>query len=183
MRVIGGELRGRRLRAPSGAATRPTSDRVREALFDIIAARVEGVLFLDAYAGTGAVGIESLSRGAAHCTFVESERNAARVLTGNLEALDLSSRARVLTAPFALAAAELAREGRAFDVVFLDPPYGHGELLRGLRLTASLPLLRPGGVVIAEHGGKLETPAREGVLGLKRTARYGDTRLSFFERG
>ena len=180
MRVIGGEFRGRRLRAPRGITTRPTSDRVRESLFDILAPRVRGASVLDAYAGTGAVGIEALSRGADSCVFVESDRAAARIVAENIAALGLERRSTVVIRPFAEASASLAREGRAFDLIYLDPPYGAGELLRALRLCAGGGLLRPGGRLIAEHDARLATPEREDPLRLDREVRYGGTRLSFY---
>ena len=181
MRVIGGEFRGRRLRAPAGTATRPTSDRVRESLFDILAGRVEGACFLDGYAGTGAVGIEALSRGASSCAFVESDRTAARILGENLAGLRIESRACVLVQRFERAAARLGAGGDAFHIVFLDPPYGPGDLLRALRLVDARGLLRPHGLLIAEHDAGLLLPEREGRLGRVRVARYGGTSLTFFE--
>src|SRR5262245_10181232 len=120
VRVIGGEYRGRKLRAPEGMTTRPTSDRVREALFDILARRVPGARFLDAYAGSGAVGIEALSRGAYECVFVENGRAAGRMLASNLASLGIADRATVLDLSFTSAAARLGGAGRLFDIVFLD---------------------------------------------------------------
>ena len=180
MRVIGGEFRGRRLKAPEGDATRPTSDRVRESLFNILAGRVEGAAFLDAYAGTGAVGIEALSRGARACVFVESGRDVMKSLRWNLASLGLEDLSRVMPVPFARAAILLSEEGAPFDLIFLDPPYGPGELLRALRLASSRRLLAPGGILVAEHDESLSIPAAEGRLRLYRTARYGRTCLSFF---
>jgi 16S rRNA (guanine(966)-N(2))-methyltransferase RsmD len=180
MRVIGGEFRGRRLRSPGGTSTRPTSDRVREALFSILAARVGGSLALDAYAGTGAVGIEALSRGARRCVFVESSAGAVRVLRANLAALGLQARSRVLASPFARAATRLGAEEGPFDLVFLDPPYGPGELLRALRIASASGLVAPDGIVVAEHDAGLALPAAEGILRRRRTARYGGTCLSLF---
>ncbi len=183
MRVIAGEFKGRRLLSPRGVGTRPTSDRVREALFDVIAPKVEGALFLDAYAGTGAVGVEALSRGASRSVFVECDRGALQALRANLAALGIEDRATVLAEPFARAASNLAREKARFDLVFLDPPYGPGELLRALRHTEARDLLAPGGLVIAEHDTKFLVPALERTLRRARTLRYGGTALSLYDRG
>jgi 16S rRNA (guanine(966)-N(2))-methyltransferase RsmD len=180
MRIIAGELKGRRLRAPDGTGTRPTSDRVREALFDVLSRTVEGSRFLDVYAGSGAVGIEALSRGASLSVFVESGPRALDVLESNLSALRLTGRSRVLKAPFVRAAATLAKEGEPFDLIFVDPPYGTGEILRSLRLVSSMRLLRPEGTLIAEHDSKLRLPEREGDLAVLRSLRYGGTSLSLF---
>src|SRR2546422_6504978 len=118
MRVIGGEFRSRRLKSIPGLATRPTSDRLRETLFDVLGAQVEGAVFLDAYAGTGAVGIEALSRGAARAVFIEKSKNAARVLRENLASLGVEGRALVVVAATLSSIAE-----QTVDIVFLDPPY------------------------------------------------------------
>ena len=179
MRVISGKFRGRRLQSPPGLETRPTSDRVREALFSILRDRVEGARFLDGYAGTGAVGIEALSRGASRCVFVESGGSVA-VLRGNLEALGVGDEAVVLTQSFVKAAAILGRGETPFDIVFLDPPYGPGELLRALRLAATEGFLSPSGILVAQHPTRLELPEAEGRLARARQARYGNTTLSFF---
>lgn len=180
MRVIGGSLRGRRLRSPEGEGTRPTADRVREALFSIIAREVSGADVLDAYAGTGAVGIEALSRGARTALFVESRRAVCTLLARNVEDLGLEERSRVVAEPFARAAVRLGEEGAAFDIVFLDPPYGPVELPSALGWIASKRLLRTGGVLVAEHDTRLALPEREGALAIVRRYRYGGTTLSLF---
>src|SRR5512137_1580410 len=120
MRVIGGEFRSRRLKALRGRALRPTSDRLRETLFDVLGEEVAGKVFVDAYAGTGAVGIEALSRGAAQVVFIESDRQAAAVLRQNVHALGLDSRSRIIERPAAKVLGAISA-----DVVFLDPPYEH----------------------------------------------------------
>jgi len=182
VRIIAGDLRGRRLKSPRGESTRPTSDRVREALFDILAPRISGAVFLDAYAGTGAVGIEALSRGAERVVFVESEAAVARLLSENLGAFGLLPRSRLEEAPFARVARRLATDG-PFDLVFLDPPYGPGEILRALRLCDVAGLLDEDGTLIAEHDAKLALPEREGSLLRSRANRYGGTMLTMFRRG
>jgi 16S rRNA (guanine966-N2)-methyltransferase len=185
MRVIAGSLGGRRLVAPPGRGTRPTSDRVREALFSILG-DVHGAEVLDLYAGTGALGIEALSRGASHATFVENARTALRSLRQNLEALDLGSRARVVTTPVERAFSAPSWPSEAFDLVLVDPPYAavgevraadFGNLLsRGLTAAA-----RPGCRVVVEHASADHAPEIPGLqIGDTRT--YGDSALSFYVR-
>jgi 16S rRNA (guanine966-N2)-methyltransferase len=169
VRVIAGTHRGRPLRAPRGAATRPTSDRVREALFSILGS-VDGERVLDLYAGSGALGIEALSRGAAEATLVDSARAAVAAITTNLRALGLDAE---VVAADALAFCQRARAAaRHYDLVLLDPPYRHGSPL-GARLTAALePLLAAGARVVAESDRR--DPLALG-LPLLDERRYGDT--------
>ncbi|HXG32250.1 MAG TPA: 16S rRNA (guanine(966)-N(2))-methyltransferase RsmD [Bryobacteraceae bacterium] len=173
MRVIAGEFRSRRLKSLPGLDVRPTPDRLREALFNVLASRVQGCTFLDAYAGTGAVGIEALSRGAAQAVFVENHPPALRVLRENLRALGLESRARVIQAD----APEAFRRVRA-DIVFLDPPYSaQGQYARALRILGStVPPL-----VIVQHPSRLDLAESYGGLRRTRTLRHGDNALSFYE--
>ena len=175
MRVIAGEFRSRRLKSLPGRHVRPTPDHLREALFNVLAARVEGCTFLDAYAGTGAVGIEALSRGAAQAVFVENHPPALRVLRENLRALGLESRARVIRAD----ALETLKRVRA-DIVFLDPPYSEpDQYARALRLLGST----AAPCVIVQHPPRLILAETYGGLRRTRTLRHGDNALSFFEPG
>jgi 16S rRNA (guanine(966)-N(2))-methyltransferase RsmD len=193
VRIIAGSLRSRRFEAPPGLATRPTSDRLRETLFNVLAPRIEGAEFLDLYAGSGAVGMEALSRGAARVVFVERAAEALKVLRANLTRLGLELRVEVRTES-AGAYLKHAAEGAGFDVVFLDPPYDEEAeydtalgLLGGAIDTRSQqrdlgrPLLKPGAVVVAEHRRK-DTLA-ENYGGLKRTRllQQGDAALSFYQ--
>ena len=184
MRVIAGTFRSRALEAPAGLATRPTSDRLRETLFNVLAPRIEGAAFLDLYAGSGAVGIEALSRGAAQVTFVERAPAAIKVLRANLDRLGLTEGFRIhagsvgsfLHKPRPGAAA-------AFDVVFLDPPYdAAAEYAAALGLLggASAGLLAAGAVVIAEHRRKERLEERYGDLKRTRLLEQGDASLSFY---
>ncbi len=173
MRVIAGEFRSRRLKSIPGAATRPTSGRLRETLFDILAPRIAGATFLDAYAGTGAVGIEALSRGAAHAFFLERNRAALEAIRENLASLGLERRSTVVPGPVLLT---LPRHRAA--IVFLDPPY---DLER--EYTAALETLAetPPGLVIVQHSIRLELAPAYGALARTRTVRQSDNALSFFE--
>jgi 16S rRNA (guanine966-N2)-methyltransferase len=170
MRVIAGTWRGRRLQAPPGAATRPTSDRVREALFSVLADRVPDARVLDLYAGSGALGIEALSRGAAEATFVDSAAAAVRAIHANLEAVGAQAEVRRTDARRFLVAASAA--ARYYDLVFLDPPYRQAGHL-GDELTAALPaVLAPGAAVVAESDRR--APLELGIP-LLDERRYGDT--------
>ncbi len=169
MRVIAGDLGGRRLVAPSGVATRPTTDRVREAVFNSLtsAGLIEGALVADLFAGSGAIGIEALSRGAEHCVFVERDRAALAALDENLTTLGLRDRATVRAADALTAVAALDA-----DIVFADPPYGFDrweELITRART----------GLLVAESGAEIDAPAGWNVT---RARRYGRTRVTFLER-
>jgi 16S rRNA (guanine966-N2)-methyltransferase len=169
MRIIAGELGGRKLIAPDGTSTRPTTDRVREAIFNSLgsAGVLEGALVADLYAGSGAVGIEALSRGAEHCVFVERDRAALRALDRNLTALDLTARSRVLSGDALSLAPRLD-----VDIVFADPPYDFDrwdELLEAVRA----------GLLVAESGHELAGGAGFTV---SRAKKYGRARVTFLER-
>ena len=173
MRIIAGTKRGARIAAPKGLATRPTGDRVREAAFNLIGP-VEGAAVLDLFAGSGAMGLEALSRGAASATFVESDRAACRTISQNLEKLGLTG-ARVVCADAVWA---LRQEPRTYDLVLVDPPY---ELWPELepRLAGALErVLAPDGLVVVETGSKTE-PALP--LALRTSRRYGSARLTLYE--
>jgi 16S rRNA (guanine966-N2)-methyltransferase len=182
MRIIAGSLRSRTLEAPAGLATRPTSDRLRETLFNVLAPRIEGARFLDLYAGSGAVGIEALSRGAATVDFVERAEPALRVLRANLARLGL-------TAGFSIHAASVGavlrrmKPADAFDVIFLDPPYDEDKeyaATLGLLGGAGARLLAAGAVVIAEHRKKKSLDEQYGNLRRTRLLKQGDAALSFY---
>lgn len=177
MRVIAGEFGGRRLRTASGLDVRPTSDRVREALFSALG-DLGGVRALDLYAGSGALGIEALSRGAASAVFVERAGGALRVLESNLDGLGLlgAPSVRVLRQDAVKALAALGRAGERFDLVFLDPPYAADALERALEALVSEKVLDPGAEVVVETSRR---HALGPVVGLVSHAerRYGDTQI------
>ncbi|MFZ2113508.1 MAG: 16S rRNA (guanine(966)-N(2))-methyltransferase RsmD [Solirubrobacteraceae bacterium] len=175
MRVIAGRLGGRRLSAPRGRTTRPTSDRVREALFSMLGP-IDGVSVLDLFAGTGALGIEALSRGAAKALFVERDAAAVAVLKGNLAQLELAEpQARVRVGEALVALRSARRAGETYDLVFVDPPYG--QLRDSEReLSALLPtVLAPGARVVVESDRR--APA-ELSLGVTQCKCYGDTTIT-----
>jgi 16S rRNA (guanine966-N2)-methyltransferase len=185
MRIIAGTFRSRKLEAPAGLATRPTSDRLRETLFNVLAPRIEGARFLDLYAGSGAVGIEALSRDAASVVFVERAQPALIALRKNLANLGISGGFRIQ--PVSVGG-WLRKPGQAvelFDIVFLDPPYEAGEEYAStLGLLGGGGLLAEGALVIAEHrskaGRKERLEDRYGCLERTRLLEQGDAALSFF---
>ena len=173
MRIIAGTHRGSRISAPKGLDTRPTGDRVREAAFNLIGP-VEGATVLDLFAGSGAMGLEALSRGAASVTFVESDRAACRTIAENLERLGLTG-ARIT---YGDALWALRQDSRRYDVVLVDPPYEAWAELEP-KLAEHLPrLLEPEGLLVVETGSRTE-PALP--LPLRTSRRYGSARLSLFE--
>jgi 16S rRNA (guanine966-N2)-methyltransferase len=186
MRVIAGTLRRRTLEAPAGLKTRPTSDRLRETLFNVLAPRIDGARFLDLYAGSGAVGIEAVSRGAANVVLVERADPALKVLRGNLEKLGLRGGVRVEGVSVGAFLRRVRPQTTAmfFDVVFLDPPYEAVDeyaTVLGLIGGDAAGLLAAGAVVIAEHRRREKLEDAYGVLRRVRVLEQGDAGLSFYE--
>jgi len=179
LRIIGGRLKGRRLTGVKGQI-RPTADRVREAIFNILGPEVIDSLVLDLFAGTGALGIEALSRGARNAVFVEKHPSALQVLRRNLAQCGLDELSRVLPLATEKALPRLAAAGKHFSLIFLDPPYGHGLAAANLLLLDKINLLASGGQIVVEHS-RLEALA-EAYHYLKRTdqRRYGATMVSFY---
>jgi 16S rRNA (guanine(966)-N(2))-methyltransferase RsmD len=184
MRVIAGSLRSRTLEAPPGLATRPTSDRLRETLFNVLAPRIQGANFLDLYAGSGAVGIEALSRGASQVCFVERAPAAQSVLRANLARLKLTAGFQIHKVSVgAFLRRPQLNETQNFDLVFLDPPYDAAQeyaATLGLLGSAATGLLAPSAFVIAEHRRKERLETRFGSLERTRLLEQGDAALSFF---
>ena len=180
MRIIAGEFRSRRLKAPEGMETRPTADKVREALFSILASRVPGARVLDLYAGSGALALEALSRGAQSAVLAECAPRACRVIQENILALSCSERARLLRSSDASAMAALEKERAAFDLIFLDPPYKLDTAPVCARLCGK-GLLAPGGLIVVEHS-RQTPPQVLAPLELCGRREYGITGLSFYQR-
>jgi 16S rRNA (guanine(966)-N(2))-methyltransferase RsmD len=172
MRVIAGEFRSRRLVSVEGTGTRPTSDRLRETMFSILGAGVEGCVFVDAYAGTGAVGIEALSRGARHVVFLEKDRRALDAIRRNLALLKAEARARIVPG-----AAPAHLKGIEADIVFLDPPYDQER-----EYAAALAALEanPPALTIVQHSARFATAGVYGPLMRDRVVKQGDNALSFY---
>jgi 16S rRNA (guanine966-N2)-methyltransferase len=180
MRVISGKAKGRRLVAPKGGAIRPTADRIKESLFNILPRDFSGMKILELFAGTGNVSIEGLSRGAESALLVDASERSARVIRENLRRLELSDRAQMWVMPVRRALNAVGRQGQKFDVIFLDPPYDQKLVGRSLELIASVDPLYPTGVVVAEHSVRETVKSSYGFISLNDQRRYGDTLLSFF---
>ncbi len=176
MRVIAGTLKGRRLDAPTWDGLRPTSDKLRETLFNILAPRIAGARVLDGYAGTGAIGIEALSRGAAHVTFVEQDPRAAALVASNLEKCGIAGGYAIIQASV-LSAIDRLRRGPAFDVILLDPPYA-SDIHDAVQHVGDL--VKPDGIVVLEHARKSEPPLAPGRLRRVRDVKSGDSALTFY---
>jgi len=181
MRVIAGKYRSRKLTAPAGMAIRPTSDRLRETLFDVVAAGVDGSTWIDLFAGTGAIGIEALSRGATMVHFVESSLRAVHAIRRNLSELGIQSGYQILERDAAVALRVLGQRGVVCDFCFLDPPYRRRDNYEKiLTLLAASPLLKVGAQVIAEHEKHFDPGEDFGALHRDRKLRQGDAVLSFY---
>ena len=180
MKIIAGELKGRRLITPRGDRTRPTADQVRIALMDTLTPRLPEARVLDLFAGAGGVGLEALSRGAAEATFVEQDARAVSALRDNVAALGVGARARVRRADVLREIPALHAAGERFDVVFLDPPYDTDLVATTLLALSGGGLLMPEGLVIAQHFTKRAPAATIGRLATFRTRRFGETTLTFY---
>ncbi len=182
MRIIAGTYRGLRLKTLKGGKLRPTSDQLRETLFDVLGPQIEGSKFLDAYAGSGAVGLEALSRGASEVVFLEHHRPAVDLIRDNLGGLGIDSGYRVLSCQVLTGLERLGGEGAWFDFVFLDPPYQEiREYHHALRQLARLSLLRPDSLAIAEHPRQVVLEEQYGLIHRVRLIRHGDAQLAFYQ--
>jgi 16S rRNA (guanine966-N2)-methyltransferase len=186
MRIVAGKYRSRILKSLKGNALRPTSDRLRETLFNVLGPNISGSRFLDIFAGTGAVGIEALSRGAVEAVFIENHAPAAVLIRRNLESLAITNGAQVLPLDALRALEKLAARHKPtdapFDFVFVDPPYAEKEQYeRTLGFLGAAPFLGNGSLVIAEHRRTHELPQRFGRLLQTRILRQGDAALSFYQ--
>ena len=180
MRVVAGKWGGRTIRAPRGTSVRPTPDRVREAVFAILGDDVEGSVLLDLFAGTGAMAIEALSRGAAGAVLVESSPAALSALRANLASLE-AEHAVCLPLDYREAVRRLSAKGRTFDLVFLDPPYGKGLVGLSAGLLSRAGILAPGAVVVAERASRDPVETLPAEWRERAERRYGDTRITLYD--
>jgi 16S rRNA (guanine966-N2)-methyltransferase len=188
MRIIAGKYRSRILKGLKGLALRPTSDRLRETLFNVLGPGVVGSRFLDVFAGTGAVGIEALSRSAADVTFIENHAPAVKLIRQNLDSLKITTGYTILAADALTALQKLAARHTPstppFDFVFVDPPYAaHIDYARTLEFLATANFLAPDALVIFEHHHKFQLPEQFGQLRRTRILKQGDAALTFFLNG
>jgi 16S rRNA (guanine966-N2)-methyltransferase len=181
MRIIAGAARGRLIAAPQGSETiRPTADRVRQSLFNVLGQWFEGLAVLDCYAGTGALALEALSRGASTAVLIDSGKEARALCTRNLDSLGFADRAQFLALPVERGLAQLAKQGRRFGLVFADPPYGARVGNQLLAWFNELDLLEPGAALVLEHAQAEALPPTVGRLQCSDARRYGETAVSIF---
>lgn len=181
MRVISGEFKGKLLKVPQGIKIRPTSDRVKEAVFNILADKVSGASFLELFAGSGSVGIEAKSRGARRVFFVENDRFCLKAIRANLVSLGISE-VKVMSTSVVKAIEKLAALGEHFDIVFLDPPYYKEKLKNCLLKLIWCDILNPHSIAVAEHSKREVLPQQLSTLKLIFTKTYGDTAVSFYQK-
>ncbi len=182
LRVIGGEAKGRRLNILKGKTVRPTADRVKESLFNILGEKIIEAEVLDLFAGVGSLGIESLSRGAKRAVFVDKGTASVRIVRENLALLDFHNRAEVYREEAGKAVRRLEQRGDKFGLIFIDPPYGSDLAEKALWNLTESRIVEDKGTVVVEHYRKRIMPAEVGSLKLVRDESYGDTSLSFYER-
>ncbi|MGE0682641.1 MAG: 16S rRNA (guanine(966)-N(2))-methyltransferase RsmD [Candidatus Binatia bacterium] len=184
MRIVSGSAGGLHLKVPKGHRTRPTADQVREAIFNILASRfsLAGIAVLDLFAGTGALGIEALSRGARSAVFIDASPEAQRVILANLKVTGLRQQGRVIRAYAAKGIKVVEEQGLLFGGVFLDPPYEEGLVDKTLRLLAASAILKPGAWIVVEHSHHEEEANAYASLVLTDRRRYGTTGVSFYQR-
>ena len=181
MRIIAGSLKGRRLHAPGGADTRPTLDRVKEALFGILQLEVPQSRVLDLFSGSGNLGFEAISRGARHAVLCDQSRSAADLIRKNAEELGVADKVTIVCSDYRQL---LLRSGlEPFDIVFLDPPYGSDMAQTAAEMILQRNLLNQGGVIVIEHDLKHPPLPVAGLMRIRDTRRYGSVHLSFAERG
>jgi len=179
MRVISGNARGHKLTTPEGLDTRPTTDRIKESLFNIIAPDIYDCEFLDLFSGSGSIGIEALSRGAKKAVFVDSARKALDTIEHNLNHTKLADKAEIIRTEVLAAIKMLGSKNAKFDIIFMDPPYMSGLYKPTLMAILAADILNKDGYIIAEHPGKVELPVAEGFK-LVRTKDYKTTVMSFW---
>lgn len=183
MRITSGRFKSRIIKAPR--AIRPTLDNVRKSIFDILSGQIDGAKVLDLFAGSGALGLEALSRGADSCIFVDNDKSSVKAIKDNLETLGLARNEDIiiLAADAVKAISRFSKSADKFDLIFLDPPYYKSLAKKSLFLLGSYDILTKSGVVIIEHSKHDEVPNSFGELGLYRSVRYGDTQISFYRKG
>lgn len=179
MRIIAGERRGQALRSPRRGGVRPTGAYLREAVFNVLAARIPQARVLDLFAGSGAMGLEALSRAAAAVTFVDRDVSAVRA---NVARLGFGGRATVVRGDAARVLARLGAAGRHFDVIYADPPYAGDLAGRTVAAVAAAGVLAPGGVLLVEHHHKVPVPEAAGTVGRRRVLRHGETMVSVYDQ-
>jgi 16S rRNA (guanine(966)-N(2))-methyltransferase RsmD len=180
MRITGGVAKGIPIKAPKGLETRPTSDKVREAVFQTLEGLLEGRRALDLFAGSGALGLEALSRGADSCVFVEKSLATAKILLENVNKAGFREKADIIRTDFRNAARTLHKKGELFDLIFIDPPYEGGYLEEVASILVSHPIITPDAVLVVEHFKKTIPPPEIAGISLSRTRFYGQTGITYY---
>lgn len=180
MRVITGSARGRRLKELPGLETRPTTGKVKEAIFSAIQFDLEGRRVLDLFAGTGQMGVEALSRGAAYCTFVDLRKESAGVIRENLLLTEFAEQAHVVQGDYLVF---LSRCRETFDVIFLDPPYGTGMLEKALEMITTIDIVAENGIIVCENGSNADWPVLPAPYRQQKEYRYGKISVALYRRG
>ncbi|MFZ5352616.1 MAG: 16S rRNA (guanine(966)-N(2))-methyltransferase RsmD [Bacillota bacterium] len=180
MRIIAGEYRGRKLESFEGMDIRPTSDRVKESLFNIIGNKVVGSCFLDLFGGTGSVGIEAYSRGAEKVVFVDSSIKSIKLLKTNLQHLKIIDEVEIYNTDYNTAVKKLGDNGRSFDIIFVDPPYNKGIAQNSLHLIDAADILHKDGIIVVEHEANEVMPEATGRIVKVKEKKYGSTKLSVY---
>ncbi|MGI6578430.1 MAG: 16S rRNA (guanine(966)-N(2))-methyltransferase RsmD [Eubacteriales bacterium] len=177
MRIISGSQRGRKLLSLEGQHTRPTSEKVKEALFSIIQFEIEGRRVLDLFAGSGQLGLEALSRGARECVFVDNDRNAMQIIRQNAEKCGFTSMSRFLQNDYSTV---LKRTGEKFDIILIDPPYASSYYHNSLKLLSTFDILAQNGIIIFESESDMELPESVGTIQRVKEYKYGRTKLTVY---
>lgn len=182
MRIIGGKYRGRKIGFPKSPHIRPTQDRIREALFNVLAPGISGVNALDLFAGSGAFGLEALSRGAKNVTFVDNNFKCIRIIKENLRNIDIENRAKILKMDAFRAIKKLSETGNKFDIIFLDPPYYKGLSKKTLISLNQYDILSHTNIIVVEHSKRDTLPYNINNIIFFKQKRFGDTVLSFYRK-
>jgi 16S rRNA (guanine966-N2)-methyltransferase len=182
MRIITGIAKGRKIKAPEGLDTRPTADRVKQSLFNIIASKIYDAVVLDLFAGTGNLGLEAISQGARACTFVEQNKNSYGILTENIVLLGFESKIEKYRGEAIEALSIFSKRELTFDLIFLDPPYGKGLIDAAIKEIDKYGLLNIKGVIVSEYDIDDVIPEKIGKIAVYRTVKYGRTKVSFWTR-
>lgn len=183
LRVIAGTAKGHRLKTIKGMTTRPTSDKVKGALFNIIAAKLEGSSVLDIFAGTGSLGIEALSRGAGSAVFIDRSMQCCEVIKENLAHTKLSAKAAVYAVDYASGIEKMNRDGYKFDIIIMDPPYNKNFLQEALKLLTKNDIMVDDGIIITEHSIMDDLPDAVGRFKIIDSRKYGDTMITIYRSG
>lgn len=183
MRIITGIAKGRKIKAPFGMDTRPTLDRVKESVFDILACKIGGKNVLDLFAGTGSLGLEAISRGANKCVFVENNRDTYKILQENVTSLGFQKECELYNRDSFASLKFFHNNNNTFDIIFLDPPYGKGYIEKAISAIDGEDLLNDDAIIVCEYDEKDLIPDTVGKIRAYRTEKYGRVKISFFTQG